>query len=74
MSIQELRPGRKIDYARVEVGECENWNTKNFRGKIVYPTLKQSRNITYAWIEGGNQIAYPEIKADRKDWICRDLD
>ena len=53
MSIQELRPARKIVYARVEVGECENWNKKTKGERLFTHTLKQSGNISYAWIEAG---------------------
>ena len=34
---------RQIFYAMVEAGECENWNNKNCRGKIVYPCIEAVR-------------------------------
>ena len=51
MSIQELRPVKKIVYARVEVGECENWKKKIKGERLFTHTLKQAGNISYAWIE-----------------------
>ena len=53
MSIQELKPVRKIVYARVDVGECENWNKKIAGERLFSHALKQSGNIIYAWIEAG---------------------
>ena len=48
---------------------------KKLQRKIVYPRIE----IVYPRIELPmhglrlvRQIVYPELKADRKDWICRD--
>ena len=61
MSIQELRPVRKIVYARVEVGECENWNEKIARERLFTHALKQSGNIAYAWIEAGKTLSIQRL-------------
>ena len=53
MSIQELRPVRKIVYAKVKAGECENWNKKIAGERLFTHTLKQSGNIAYAWNDAG---------------------
>ena len=53
MSIQELKPVRKIVYIRVKVGECENWNKKIAGERLFIQALKQLGNIAYAWIEAG---------------------
>ena len=49
-----MRPVRKVVYAKVEAGECENWDKKKIREERLFTrALKESGNIAYVWIGPG---------------------
>ena len=86
LSSQELKEIRKIVYPGIETSKkacsCQGWSRrmrklklKKLQGKDCLPTHWSSQEILLMHgLSLVREIVYPEIKAGRKDWICRDWD
>ena len=86
LSSQGLKQIRKIVYPGTETSKkdclCQGWSRrmweqekKKLQGKDCLATYWSSQEILpMHGLRLVRQIVYPEIKAGRKDWICRDWD